>query len=168
MRMPRHPIGPRSTLPPLLPFPTPQHDTETPTFALRLNREASLHPNDTRWIERTIRSHWPFIATPLRILFKADPPHRSRRHALAAAGPSERVVKMPKRKWDEMQKPFWRRRGFARGGAAEGSARTAQGSARFGSARSRPIAAGSKGRPADRQGRRRDQDGEGRRRGAAS
>ena len=65
-----------------------------------------------RWIERTIRSHWAFTATPLRIQLKADPPRRNRRNAFAKAGPTERVVKVPKRRWAEMQKPVWQRKTF--------------------------------------------------------
>jgi len=79
---------------------------------LRLNREAELHPNDERWIERTIRSHWPFVATPLRLQFKADPPQRKRRNALSTSGDAGRVMKMPHRKWTELQKPVWRRKAF--------------------------------------------------------
>ena len=72
-----------------------------------------MHPSVVRWVERTLRSHWPFDATPLRLVFKADPPRRRRRNALARAeGASSRFVKMPKKKWRELQKPFWQREKF--------------------------------------------------------
>lgn len=47
-----------------------QAPTEAPTFVCHMNRAADLHTSDVQWIENTLRSHWAFTGTPLRIVFR--------------------------------------------------------------------------------------------------
>ena len=47
-----------------------QSDTETPTFVFHLNRDAELHPSRMKWLENVIRQHYPFTATPLRLVLR--------------------------------------------------------------------------------------------------
>jgi len=67
-----------------------QAQTETPTFVVHLNRQADLHVSDKRWIENTIRSQWPFTATPLRLIYRSRDRRRRRRlkETKGARGPS--------------------------------------------------------------------------------
>ena len=67
-----------------------QAPTETPTFVVHLNRQTDLHVSDKRWIENTIRSQWPFTATPLRLIYRSRDRRRRRRlkETKGARGPS--------------------------------------------------------------------------------
>lgn len=55
-----------------------QGDTETPTFVFYMNRAEGWRLSDERWMENIIRSQWPYIGTPLRLVYRAHGKHRGK------------------------------------------------------------------------------------------
>lgn len=66
-----------------------QSETETPTFAVHLNKETDMHPSEVQWIENTLRSQWPYTATPIRFVIKMPPPRKRKSHNLRGAAPAK-------------------------------------------------------------------------------
>ena len=46
------------------------HVDSTPPRRGETERRYYLHTSDVQWIENTLRSHWAFTGTPLRIVFR--------------------------------------------------------------------------------------------------
>ena len=76
--------------------------TEAPTFVFHLNRgDAELHPSNMQWFENTIRSQWPFTATPLRIVMRSRDVRKRRRDKEKPRSPGHREGSRVRRKGKE-------------------------------------------------------------------
>ncbi|MDQ7030634.1 MAG: ribosome biogenesis GTPase Der [Ardenticatenia bacterium] len=68
-----------------------QADVNPPTFVFFVNHVDLLHFSYERYLENTIRARYPFLGTPLRLIFRQGDgdrrvePHRRRRHRRARA-----------------------------------------------------------------------------------
>ena len=88
-----------------------QGDTETPTFVFYMNRADGWSQADERWMENLIRSQWPFVATPLRLVFRSHGRHRgtqkkapvTRREESGMGWSAKEVLRRHKRRKETMK-----------------------------------------------------------------